>query len=247
MFRKIGDFISDIRHTWDDGRYGGDKKSFLPELINKAKDKLPLLPGLLKRAPLLAKFLSPKVLWGTMVAALTLQNLALGLAAVAGSGASFYAIEYLRCRKARNDLITETNMAGQQVRGRRADLSRLHKTQQKILQLSEKFNHAAVDGRDNDDIRAEIEATAGQRSRIVVLDGGKAGGDSYAFFEPLKRKAHEPVKELKAAWDDKQGEEKLAEYIVSLEQSLPPTLREKVHSRRTAPPPVAKPATAAPN
>jgi hypothetical protein len=234
LFRKIGDFIRDLRHTWEDGHYGGEKKSLAAAFITKAKDKLPLLPALLKKLP---AFLNTKVIWSTVIAALSLQNLALGVLALAGSGASFYALEFLRCRRTRNDIITETNFAGQKVRGRRADLSRLHKAQEKILTLSAAFNKTAEKPEDPN-IVAMIGETAALRGRIAVLEGG----NDYIFFQPHLKKpepTQEPPKQavpgdtaLKAAWDNKH-EEKLADYIVSLEQALPPGVREKVKNRRS--------------
>ena len=232
MFRKIGEFIRDLRHTWEDGHYGGEKKSLAAAFITKAKDKLPLLPALLKKLP---SFLNTKVVWSAAIAALSLENLALGVLALAGSGASFYALEFIRCRRARNDIITETNFAGQKVRGRRADLSRLHKAQEKILTLSGTFNKTAEKPEDTR-IAAVIDETAALRGRIAVLEGG----NGYRFFQPAADKPDPPpelpklAEPLKPAWDNK-NEEKLAEYIVSLEQALPPGLREKVQTRRSRP------------
>src|SRR5689334_3967224 len=76
--------------------------------------------------PLLSKISTVRLLWTAAIAALSIENLVFGALAFAGSAVSWYTTEYFRAKRAKEQVITEQNFAGQTVRGRRADLNRLN-------------------------------------------------------------------------------------------------------------------------
>jgi hypothetical protein len=232
LFGKLRGVFTNIRETLEDGRYGTAPQSFWTDAATKAKDKLPGITkaGVAKYLPLLSRLPGARVLVTAAVAAVTLQSVVWGALALAGTVLSFGTLEYLRCRRARENIISEENFAGQTVRGRRGDLHRLHKAQQKIVTLATAFNAAAAPSA-GEEISAVIEQTRAARSRVVVIDNGKVTPQTglYEFFDP--RAKREPPKPQPGNEGDG-----IADYIVSLEQALPQQVREKVRRRRAAVP-----------
>lgn len=242
MFGKLKGLYTNIRETLEDGRYGTAPQSFWTDAATKVKDKLPGITkaGVAKYLPLLSRIPGVKVLVTAAIAAVSLQSMVWGGLALAGSLMSFGALEYLRCRRARENIISEENFAGQTVRGRRGDLHRLHKAQQKIVTLASSFNAAATPSV-GEEINAVIGETHEARSRIIVIDAGKVAPQTglYEFFDPRAKReppnlAEKPP-ETPKPHHDKDGDG-IADYIVSLEQALPQQVREKVTRRRAAVP-----------
>src|SRR5262249_15967447 len=142
MFRKMKQMYGDFRQTLEDGHYCAEGGSFWSDLFGELKEKLPPLPKIqmLKKLPMLGKLLKSKIVWTGGFGAMWIESVVAGAITLAAAGISFYAMEYVRCRHSREQIISEVNFAGQTVRGRRKDLSRLHKAQEKILSLSDAFN-----------------------------------------------------------------------------------------------------------
>lgn len=242
MFRKLRDLYNTFSQTLEDGRYGKEGSVF-SDLWGQVKDKMPAAPKIdvAGKLPLLGMLAKSRLVWTALVAAISLQSVIGGLAAVAGAAVSFFAFEYVRCRKAREQVITETNFAGQTVRGKRKDLNRLHKAQEKIIHLSGVFNGEATTP-SKEELDAVTESVAKHKNRVLVLQSGGfgAGEHHYEFSLPHVKKAAQKLPEdgLKGAWENKRDEE-VVEKIIALEKALPADVREKLHRRRadTPPPP----------
>lgn len=230
MFSSLREIYRNYRETLEDGRYGAAQSGFWSHMFGKAKDQLPDAKSTIaKHLPLLTKLSGFKMLWTAAIATVSLTNVIWGGLALVGSALSFGAIEYFRCKRAREQLMTEENFAGQTVRGRRGDLSRLHKAQQKIVTLASTFNNAASPEA-NAEIAAVIDSVKDARSRILVINDGPVIENSgrYEFFQPhVKKPEPAPLPPLPPL------------PLVALEEALPPQMREKVHSRRRIPVPEA--------
>ncbi|MEZ0224352.1 MAG: hypothetical protein ACAH83_07365 [Alphaproteobacteria bacterium] len=245
MFRKLREFYNTFSQTLEDGRYGKDGSVF-SDLWGQVKGKIPATPKLdvAGKLPLLGLLAKSRLVWTALVAAISLQSVIGGLAAVAGAGASFLALEYHRCRKAREQVITETNFAGQTVRGKRKDLNRLHKAQEKIIELSGVFNGEAAPPAQAE-LDAVINGVRDHQNRVLVLQAGGfgAGAHHYEFSVPqIKKAAPPPEAGLKDAWDNKRDADPLGS-LVDLEHAL----REGTVGNRRKRKPEAAPAPAAPS
>lgn len=126
-----------------------------------------------------------RFVWGAIFAALSIKTLALASVVLAATGLGILAAEYKRAKRMREDIITETNFAGQQVQGRRADLCRLHKAQVKIMNLGASFKKASMEST-TDTIRNIIDSVADERARVIILDKGRYNTlpDMYDFSRP---------------------------------------------------------------
>lgn len=262
MFRGLRRLYGAFRQTLEDGHYCAEAGSIWSDIFESLKDKLPEMPkvDLLKRIPLLAKLLKSKIVWTAAFAAVSIQSVVAGALAVVGAGISFYAMEYVRCRRSRDEIMEEVNFAGQTVRGKRGDLCRLHKAQEKIMSLSGIFNGVAP-GTSAKEIERVIDSVHDNRRRVLVVESGKYGASHslYDFSEPDRKFA--AAKELdeeeaqpstplgtglKSAWDNRR-EDEVAERIIELERALPPQVIEKVRKRRMdimPPAPPGRPHTA---
>ncbi len=234
MFRRLGNIYRTFRQTLEDGHYCAEAGSFWADLFDELKDKFPL-PKLdvLAKLPTLAKLFKSNLVWTAVFAAISFESMVAGAAAIAGAAISFYAMEYVRCRRSREQIMTETNFAGQTVRGKRGDLHRLHKAQEKILSLSGIFNGVAPGTRAKE-IAAVIDSVHEQRRRVLVVDGGRFGASDivYDFSEPdRKAAARDAATGLQDAWENKR-EDEVVERIIALENALPPQVKEKVRKRK---------------
>ncbi|TAL39507.1 MAG: hypothetical protein EPN97_02275 [Alphaproteobacteria bacterium] len=223
MFRKLRDFYNTFSQTLEEGRYGKDGSVF-SDLWGQVKGKVPTAPKLdiASKAPLLGMLAKSRLLWTSIVAAISIQSVIGGLVAVGGAAVSFLAFEYYRCRKAREQIITEVNFAGQTVRGKRKDLHRLHNAQEKIIQLSGVFNGTAANP-SQAELEAVIDPVREQQNRVLVLQAGGfgAGEHHYEFSVPQIRKAVPKPADapLKEAWENKRDGDPLGD-LVELERAL---------------------------
>jgi hypothetical protein len=179
---------------------------------------------------------------------------AIGFAAVGGA---VYTLEYLQAKKRREDEIVEINFAGQRVKGKRADLFRLHQAQMRVMNISSSLEGARA-MTTAEAIHSILESVKEERSRVTVLDSGRysAGKDAYAFSEPDFRIVLEQAKQveepkpfpvpkegsLREAWENKRySPDEIAERFVALQESLPPEVLDKVSQRlqKTQPQPAS--------
>jgi hypothetical protein len=194
------------------------------------------------------KSLGSKFMWGSVIALVSMTALkwaAIGFAAVGGA---VYTAEYLRAKKSREDVIVEINFAGQRVKGKRADLYKLHRAQMNVMNISSSIDGATT-STTAEAVQAIMESVKEERNRVTVLDSGRynAGKEAYAFSEPDFRivlesaplpqepKAMPAPKEgsLRAAWENKRyTADEIADRFIALEEALPPETLEKVNQQR---------------
>jgi hypothetical protein len=126
-----------------------------------------------------------RFMWAAIFAALSVHTLLMTALVLAAAGAAIMGLEYVRCKKGREDIITEVNFAGQKVTGRRADLCRLHKAQERIMNLGSSFRQASLEST-TDTIQDLIASVAGERQRVTVLEEGPFGAmkAAYDFSRP---------------------------------------------------------------
>jgi hypothetical protein len=243
MFKKLRGIYDTFNQTLQEGRYGRGNNTVASDLWGEVKGKLPAGGKLdiASKIPLLGMLVKSRLVWTTLVAAVSVQSLIGGAIAVGVAGASFFTLEYFRCRKAREQVITEVNFAGQTVRGRRKDLHKLHGAQEKIIQLTGIFNGAA-----KPPTPAELEAVIApvreHQDRVLVLQAGGfgAGAHHYEFSVPnVKKAAPKPAETpLKEAWENKRDDDPLSS-LVELERALREGTVGKRPKRKTEIPPPA--------
>lgn len=120
-----------------------------------------------------------------------------GVCAVAAGG--IFLKNYLTCRQAAHQEISETNTAEQKVTGTREDLYTLHRAQKKIISLSYDFDKAAsphVVAREIDRI---IEKSQDAMSRVTVEGHKKPGGYEFKTPKIVFQTVHSACAELDAA------------------------------------------------
>lgn len=165
------------------------------------------------------------------------------------AGAAMFYLEYAQSRRARNEVITEVNFAGQRVEGTRADLYHLHHAQEQIMNLSSVFKQASLETT-SDTIHHIMESVKERAARVRVLETGRynAGTEKYEFSEPAIKLVKDgphirhdtgpaPLAGLSArpAFNSAQEQaEDVARHIIALENALPPEVLEKVAAARAA-------------
>ena len=131
MFRKLLAAYDHFHQTLVEAHYNAESKT-LWNFIFRKKKEVPEAAQLVagnKMFDLSSKILSKKYVWAPILAIVSLKvqiGLLIGLGTI---GAGLVGLEYYRCTKVREDVITEVNFVGQTVRGKRADLCRLHRAQ----------------------------------------------------------------------------------------------------------------------
>lgn len=240
-----------------EGHYGADQPSIWSLLLSKSKDEAdapPLMAGN-KMFKMSSSMLSKKYVIPPVIAVLSLQLQMAAVAVIGLMGAGLLTFEYMRCLRLREEVITEINMAGQTVRGTRADLSRLHRAQASIMNLASSFRPASVENTSDtlSDILNTVEA---ERKRVQVLDSGHydaglafynfsrqslelvvlgehrlTGGRSVPVSEPLPRPGY-----LKEAFANPLSAEDVVNRMLALESALPDDLRSKFRRQLSAKP-----------
>jgi hypothetical protein len=180
--------LDSFNQTLLEGHYGADKRSvwsFFFKNKGDESDAPPVVAGN-KLFQMSSKTLSSKYVWPPLIAILSVQLQMVTIVALGVLGAGLLSYEYNRCRRMRLELITEVNVAGQTVRGTRADLYRLHRAQASILNLSSSFRPASIETT-RDTINDILRTVDAERRRVRVIDGGHYGaaGDQYHFSRQL--------------------------------------------------------------
>lgn len=193
-----------------------------------------------------------RMMWASAIALISMQAMVWVAGGLAIAGAALFYLEYAQSRKAKQELITEVNFAGQTVQGTRADLYHLHKTQEQIMNVGSAFKQASMEST-TDTIDRLIGEVSERAKRVKVLDGGRyqAGAGRYEFSEPAIKLVKDQPREIIAPRGEvsKLGSpapafnaaahhsaDEVAKRIIELEASLPPDILEKVMQARMARP-----------
>lgn len=249
MLNRARQAYDNFQQTIAEGNYRARPKNFISVLFGRDKGSLPETAEVAMGATMLdtGRSFSARLLWASAVALLSMTTMAWAALGLAVAGTGMFAAEYIHSRRAREDVITEVNFAGQRVEGKRKDLCRLHQAQVRIMNLGNSFQPASTEST-SDTVHRIIESVAEVAGRVKVLDGGKysAGTASYEFSEPelklvnddiLLHKDCKPVAamSLKPAWDAKKASnDEIADRFLALEESLPRDVLEKVEQKRAA-------------
>jgi hypothetical protein len=263
MFRWLRKKIDNFNEVVTEGNYRLPPKSW-GELITGIKPKLqlPATSEVAIGTTMIdtSKNLGERFFWGFGVAALGGLVALKWAALIFGTvGIGVYTLEYFQAKKSRNDVITEINYAGQKVKGTRADLYRLHRAQNMIMNITGNLGDSTM----IDATHKVLESVKAERGRVEVLEGGryKASKDAYSFTEPDFRLLVDDLPEfedksaikidgisLRKGWDGKAATpDDIINHLAALEESLPPEMREKLNQRLKREQPAAvKPAVEAP-
>lgn len=249
VFRWLKNKLDQFNQVVSEGNYRLPPMTFV-RLITGIKPKLEL-PATAEAAMGTSmidtgKNLGERFLWAFSITALggvvALKWAALGFG-LAGIGV--YSLEYIRAKKSREDEITEVNLAGQRVKGKRADLYRLHNAQVRVMNITDKLSHGEETA--GEAVRKILDSVKDERARVEVLDAGryKASATAYEFTEPDFRFVTEMPEfddkssvridslSLRPGWDSQRASaDEIVERLAALEESLPPELREKLEARR---------------
>lgn len=216
-----------FHQTLQEGHYGADKTSMWSFLFKpkEADDEAAPVAASSKLIKMTSKALSTKYFIPALLAVLSVQMQMATLVGIAVLAGGVLAGEYLRCRRLRNQIITEVNVAGQKVTGTRADLCRLHRAQASILNLSSSFRQASLEST-GDTINDIIASVSAESARVTIENGGHygAGTAGYAFSRQtlgLVNAQPEVVPQTEISRDDVVGR------LLALEKSLPDGLREQ--------------------
>jgi len=262
MLKWLRKSVEKFNQVVSEGNYRRPQKTWM-ELITGIKPKLQLpatSEGAIGTTMIDAgKTFGDKFIWAFGISALggiVALKWAAGIFLLAGI--AVYAVEYIQAAKTRNDIITEVNAAGQKVRGTRADLYRLRRAQNQILNITDNPGETTL----AEAKQKILDSVKEERTRITVEHPGRSKAASvYAFTEQDMRLVEDiPEFEdktglridsisLKPAWDSKRATaDEVVERLAALEESLPPDMREKLDQRlkRGAPEVKAVPAVTPP-
>lgn len=250
--------LSRIKHAYDrfnqtlqEGHYGADKSSLWSRLFTPKSnndDAAAIIAGN-KLFKLSSKTLSTKYLLPPIIAVLSMQMQIATILAIGAIGTGILAVEYMRCRRMAQEVITEVNVAGQKVTGTRSDLYRLHRAQANILNLSSSFRPASIEDT-HDTITDIMNTVAAERTRVTVVGNGPygAGNGEYQFSrQMLGLVAIDRNRDAAPAIDARMTQplngDQVVDRMLALESALPEDLRVRFRAAldRT---PVATPATA---
>ena len=192
-----------------------------------------------------------RMMWASAIALISMQAMVWVAGGLAIAGAAMFYLEYSQSRRARNEVITEVNFAGQTVQGTRADLYHLHHAQEKVMNLSTVFKQASMEST-NDTIHRIIEGVTERWKRVKVLHSGRydAGTEHYEFSEPsIKLVKDRPATRLyahfgedgekmrlsaKPAFDAAAQTEEVVKRMLALEEALPADVLAKIQQARAA-------------
>jgi hypothetical protein len=253
MLSRIRQGYDSFMQTIAEGNYRARPASVLSLLLGRDKSNIPETVEVAMGATMLdtGRSFGTRLLWASAVALLSMTALAWVAAGLAVVGTGMFVAEYMQSRRAREDVITEVNFAGQRVQGKRKDLCKLHQAQSRIINLGSSFLPASTEST-SETVNRIMKGVADVAKRVQVLDGGKygAGTASYEFSEPglklvndhllMHRTAEEasnvtPLRSLKPSWDAKKSSnDEIADRFLALEESLPREVLEKVEQKRAA-------------
>lgn len=253
MLSRIRQGYDSFMQTIAEGNYRAQPTSVWSLLLGRNKSNIPDTVEVAMGATMLdtGRSFGTRLLWASAVALLSMTAMAWVAAGLAVVGTGLFVAEYMQSRRAREQVITEVNFAGQRVEGKRKDLCRLHQAQSRIINLGNTFLPASTEST-SDTVNRIMDSVAEVAKRVKVLDGGKygAGTANYEFSEPglklvndhlLMHRAAEATASnistlsLKPAFDAKRANnDEIADRFLALEQSLPREVMEKVEERRAA-------------
>ena len=252
MLQKLRQIYESIEQTLAEGNYRSEPRSIWSRLFGKKDDFIPETTEIAVGATMLgtSRVWGTRLVWASAVAFLSMHTMAWASIGVGLLGAGVLANEYVQCRRARNDIITEVNFAGQKVEGKRSDLCRLHMAQVRIMNLANTFRPASA-ANTHDTVQQVIDSVKEESRRVKIIDAGTHNADTnaYDFSEPSiklvndknnpghsTRAAVSGGPSLKDAWDKKRmTEDEVVDHLAALEQALPPSLQEKLAKRRAQP------------
>lgn len=262
MFKKLQQFYEHFYTTLNEGHYRAEPLSLWSFLQpwKPAKNKMPdtaqveVATRMIDTSTGLGKHFA----WGAFFAVLSTQIISWGAVVLGAAGITLLAFEYKKSKASAKEVITETNFAGQTVKGTRADLFHLRQAQAKIMQISDNWGQATHEST-TDTINRIIEGVQERRARVIVVEGGRFGAkeDAYAFSEPSIKllNDHDGVKLSKAPKPPPSQypyppplpsaitpvfgsvaakEEEIVDRMVALQEALPPHLAERVEKRMAA-------------
>ncbi|MEZ0260447.1 MAG: hypothetical protein ACAH80_05520 [Alphaproteobacteria bacterium] len=265
MLQGIRKAYDNFQQTIAEGNYRARPTNIISVLLGRDKGNMPETAEVAMGATMLdtGRSFGTRLLWASAVALLSMTAMAWAALGLAVVGTSLFVAEYIQSRRAREDVITEVNFAGQRVEGKRKDLCRLHQAQVRVMNLGNSFQPASTEST-SDTIHRIIDNVGEVAKRVKVLDGGKygAGTASYEFSEPELKLVNDDVllhkdcrpaaaaspapvanMNLKKAWDAKlYSNDEVADRFLALEESLPPDVMEKVEAKRAAKAQPLKPA-----
>ncbi len=262
LFKKIGAAYEDFYSTLAEGHYRAEPLTVWTLIKPPPKQKMPGTSPVEVGTRMIdtSQMVGKRFMWASIFAALSIQTLTTTAIGLGVAGASLLALEYKRSRTAGRETITEVNFAGQTVTGTRADLYRMHRAQEMIMNLNGSFKQASMEST-TDTINRIIDSVKEQRARIKVVEGGRFGAKTgvYEFSEPAIKlvadddgvKVSRPVihapafvnDNLKSSFDRAAqiSEQEVVERMIALHEALPPHLASEVEKRmaaiRNAPPP----------
>jgi hypothetical protein len=229
MLQKLKSAYDHFNQVLAEGHYH-EKKPSLWSMIT-GKNSAPDAPNLMafnKMFNMSSSYLGNRLLWTPVIAILSVNlqlYAAVGLCILAAGALGF---EYMRCQRARKEIMTEVNFAGQTVTGTRADLARLHQAQMSVMSLSTAFRPATYESA-GDTIRDIVASVAAERKRVTIVDRGTNGAktDVYDFSRPrlsLISDGSDPFAPLQRA----------AAFVTCLEEAVP-ALEKTLEKNRLAP------------
>lgn len=252
MLQKLRQIYEGIEQTLAEGNYRSEPNSIWSRVFGNKDDTIPETTELAVGATMIgtSRVWGVRLIWTAAVALLSVHFVAWAAVGVGILGAGILGSQYAQCARARNDIITEVNFAGQKVEGTRADLCRLHMAQVRIMNLANTFRPAS-EANTHDTVQQVIDSVKQESRRVKILDPGTHNADTnaYDFSEPsikLVNDKHNPDHStraavmggpsLKDAWDRKRmTEDEVVDHLAALEQALPPSLQEKLAKRRAEP------------
>jgi hypothetical protein len=251
MLQKLRQAYENFEQTLTEGNYRSGPRSVWARVFG-TNEELPETTEIAVGATMLgtSRTWGTRLVWAGAVAWLSVHFLAWAAVGVGLLGAGVLANEYVHCRRARNDVITEVNFAGQKVEGKRSDLCRLHMAQVRIMNLANAFRPASAETT-HETVQQIMDSVKAESRRVKVIDAGRYDADknAYDFSEPgikLVNDRNNPdhdarakvaaVPSLKEAWESRRlTEDEVVDHLAALERALPPTLQEKLAKKRAAP------------
>ena len=252
MLQKLRQAYEKMEQTLAEGNYRSGPNSLWGRLLGKKDPIIPETTEIAVGATMIgtSRIWGVRLLWTAAVAVLSVHFVAWTAFAIGAIGAGVLATEYVHCARARKDVITEVNFAGQKVEGTRADLCRLHMAQVRIMNLANAFQPASAETT-HETVQQIMDSVKAESRRVKVIDAGRYDADrnAYDFSEPgikLVNDRNNPdhdarakvaaVPSLKDAWEQRRlTEDEVVDHLAALERALPPTLQEKLAKRRAMP------------
>ncbi len=185
-FYQIRQKMDSFNQIMVEGHYNSDDPRIVSAIFGWQPKKLPITGSAIAGRAMLGtgQTVAKRIVWGGVFAFFAITKLALVGAVSVVLGSSFLAKEFKKAKKARTEIVEEVNVAGQMVRGRRADLCRLHYAQMAILDLPNSFKPGSKESTSCTIIRL-LKSVERERQQVTILDAGRNRADQavYDFSE----------------------------------------------------------------